>query len=58
MLRAVNPGLARDESLRRARRRLSREGAMPRDRWTFVLIGLGDERVPALSRGRVGTAAK
>jgi tetratricopeptide (TPR) repeat protein len=51
-------GLPRDEALRRARRAMTAEGVPPRDLWTFVLEGLGDEPVPALSRGRPDQAAK
>lgn len=50
----LRAGLAPDESLRRARRRLPAASTSSRDRWTFVLVGLGDEPVAALAGGRSG----
>lgn len=54
----LRAGLPRDEALRRARRALAAERAPARDLWTYVLVGLGDEPVPSLTRGRTDRAAK
>lgn len=38
--------LARDESLSRAVRQMGREGFTARDRWAFLLLGVGDAPLP------------
>ena len=53
----LRANLARDESLARALRQLGREGFTARDRWAFLLLGVGDAPLPILA-GRTGTAAK
>jgi CHAT domain-containing protein len=52
----LRAGLARDESLGRAVRQLGREGFGARDRWAFLLVGVGDAPLPLA--GRTRAAAK
>jgi CHAT domain-containing protein len=53
----LRAGLARDESLARAVRKLGREGFTSRDRWAFLLLGVGDAPLP-LAAGRSRASAK
>jgi CHAT domain-containing protein len=48
----LRAGLARDESLARAGRQLGREGYTARDRWAFMLLGVGDATLPLHGRSR------
>ncbi len=46
----LRAGLARDEALARAGRAIEREGFPPRDRWGFLLLGVGDAPSPLPER--------
>jgi tetratricopeptide (TPR) repeat protein len=50
-------GLARDAALATALQRLAREGYPPRDRWAFLIVGLGDTGSP-LPGGRTAASGK